>query len=394
MKNILFFLITGIFLFSCGSSEEKKTEDNVFYTCSMDPQVMEKKPGKCPICHMDLTKTIVDPLKSGDIKLNAEQIKLGNIATDTVGMRYIGNGKTLSATVVPDQNKNTSVTSWVEGRIEKIYFKSVGEKIEKGQPVYEIYSEQLITTQKDYLIALKQNSSSYGINYKQLAETAKQKLLLWGMSPEQIKDLSEKEEVKNVITVYSAYSGVISEIMFREGDYVAEGGLVFKLNDLSTLWVEAQLYASEVSAVSGIKEAEITFPSLPGKKVKGKVTFINPELSRESKIVIVRIEIPNSSALIKAGMQANITLQSTGKKALSLPSSAILLDEKGATVWIKKQENSFVPRMVTTGAANNGYTEITSGLEEGDIVVISGAYLLQSEYIFKNGADPMEGMEM
>ena len=396
-KLILFFsAITLLLLFSCGKKEEKE-ENNVFYTCSMDPQVMEKKPGKCPICHMELTKIIVDPqMKGATLKLSKGQLQLGNIKTDTVRISSISNDKTLSAIVAINQNKSSSITSWIAGRIEKLYFKSIGETIISGQPLYEIYSEQLIVTQKDYLIALQQQKTSNNglVNYRQLVEDSKQKLFLWGMNEKQINDLGKSKEVKNAMTILSKYSGIISEIMMQEGDYVMEGSTVFKLNDLSSVWVEAQLYPSEVTSLSEMKEAEVTFSSLLDKKIKGEINFINPELLSNSKINIARMEIPNSSLIFKPGMQAYISLHSNQKRAVSIPLTAILQDEKGATIWVQTGKNSFEPRMVDVGVENRDYIEILSGLKEGEIIVISGAYLLQSEYIFKKGADPMAGMQM
>lgn len=333
--------------------------------------------------------------KSVDLKLNIEQIRLGNIKVDTVKMRAIGTEKTLSGIVAINQNKSSSVISWLNGRVEKLYFKTTGETIQNGQPLYELYSEQLIATQKDYLIALQQSlHNTWVLDYKQLAENAKHKLLLWGMDENQIDALTKSKEIKNVVTISSKYAGTISEIMVREGDYVMEGNAIFKLNDLSSIWVEAQLYPSEMASISTMKEAEVIFPSLSNKKVYGKVSFINPELIQNSKTGIARIEISNSSQLFKPGMQAYVTLNSNPKKAIAIPSSAILRDDKGATVWVQNSIGSFEPRMIFTGTENSDYTEIVSGLENGEQIVISGAYLLQSEYIFKNGTDPMAGMKM
>ncbi len=329
------------------------------------------------------------------LKLSTEQMRLGNIKIETVQTRSISTGKTFSGIVALNQNKSSSIISWLNGRIEKLYFKAVGEMIQNGQPLYELYSEQLIATQKDYLIALQQqNLGETGLDYKQLADNAKQKLLLWGMSEKQINELKKSKQTKNVVTIFSTYAGIVSEVITHEGDYVMEGAAIFKMNDLSSIWVDAQLYTSEIASVSAIKEAEVIFPSLSNKKVYGKISFVNPELIQNSKIDIARIEIPNSSQLFKPGMQAYVILYSNPKKAIAIPSNAILRDDKGATAWVQNNTGYFEPRMVFTGIESSDYTEIVSGLENGEKVVISGAYLLQSEYIFKNGADPMAGMKM
>jgi len=195
-------------------------------------------------------------------------------------------------------------------------------------------------------------------------------------------------------TVYAEHSGIIAEVLVTMGDYVMEGSPVYKLTDLSSVWVEAQVYASEAATIPENTSAEVTFSSFPGKKSEGKITFANPELQSNSKLALVRIEIPNTEHALTPGMQAYITLRTNKKEALAVPSSAVLHDSHGATVWLKKSPGSYEPRMVQIGMENKEYTEILSGIEEGDAVVTSGAYLLQSEYIFKKGQDPMAGMKM
>jgi Cu(I)/Ag(I) efflux system membrane fusion protein len=240
----------------------------------------------------------------------------------------------------------------------------------------------------------EKNSSAIGFDYKQLAEATRQKLLLWGMSNMQISDLENSGEVKNIITIASGEDGIISELMISEGDYVMEGTPVFKLTDLSSVYVEAELYSTEAASLTSDTEAEVTVSSLHDKKVRGKITFATPELLADSKIIILRMEIPNPDQSMKPGMQTYITIRSGSKETFAVPLDAVIHDPQGATVWLKKSPGTYEPRMVETGMESKDYIEIISGLEEGDAVVTSGAYLLQSEYIFKKGEDPMAGMEM
>ncbi len=397
MKKVFVFLVL-LMMFATFSCKKKVVENqNVIYTCSMDPQVVEHHPGKCPICHMELTKVSSIPDKNDNtIHISDAEKELANIKTEFVETQTISNEKTFPAVVSVNQKTTDAITTKVQGRIEMLYYRSTGEKVEKGLPLFQIYSEELIAAQKQFLSALEQekNASALGIDYNQFAEAARRKLELWGMTSLQISELQRKGIPESVLTVYADRSGVIAEVTATMGDYVMEGSPIYKLTDLSSLWVEAQVYASEVASIPENIKAEVTFTSLPEKIVGGKITFANPELQINSKLVIVRMEIPNTAHTLIPGMQAYITLRTNEKETVAIPSSAVIHDTQGATVWLKKSPGVYEPRMVQLGMENKEYTEILNGVEEGDAVVTSGAYLLQSEYIFKKGQDPMAGMKM
>ncbi|HYV92371.1 MAG TPA: efflux RND transporter periplasmic adaptor subunit [Chitinophagales bacterium] len=398
MKKICVLLISIIVLLSVSCRKKEKAEDpNAIYSCSMDPQVVEHHPGKCPICHMDLTKVSGIPDKNDNtIHISDEEKKLANIKTEFVELQTLNNEKTFPAVVSVNQKLTDAISSRISGRIDMLYYRSIGEKVEKGLPLFQIYSEELIAAEKQYLVALQQsdNSSALGIDYTQLAEAALRKLELWGMSSTQLFELKRKGIPESVLTVYADRSGIIADVMVTMGDYVMEGTPVYKLTDLSSVWVEAQVYSSEAASIQENTKAEVTFPSLPDKTVEAKINFANPELLGDSKLILARIEIPNTDHALTPGMQAYITVRTHEKETLAISSSAVLHDSHGATVWLKKSPGVYEPRMVEIGMVNKEYTEILSGLEEGDAVVISGAYLLQSEYIFKKGQDPMAGMKM
>jgi len=396
MKNILLSLAL-ILAWSCNKESQNKTPDNVFYTCSMDPQVMEKKPGKCPICKMDLTKVIIDKNDSQQgLKLSKEQEQSANIKTIIISEGDLGREKTVNGRVVINENKRFKISSRVSGRIEKLYIKSLGETLNPGVKLYDLYSEDLLVAQKEYLMALEKSNafSESEMDYIQLADGAKNKLLLWGMSENQIKSLNNKKELSDVVTIYSSYKGVVTAINKREGDYVMDGDVVFETADLSTLWVEADLYASEVNEFDMNDPVSIKIIEFPGKIWNSHINFFAPQLQTQSKVNLIRADILNTDLSLRPGMQANIVLKENTKKALFLPLNAILQDSKGATVWIKAKDGTYQSRMVITGIESNDNIEIRSGIEIGEEVVINGAYLLNSEYIFKKGTNPMEGHDM
>jgi Cu(I)/Ag(I) efflux system membrane fusion protein len=396
MKNILFILAL-ILAWSCNEESKNKTPDNVFYTCSMDPQVMEKKPGKCPICKMDLTKVIIDKNdKQEGLKLNKEQEQLANIKTIIISEEDLAREKTVNGRIVINENKRFKISSRVSGRIERLYIKNPGEVINPGMKLYDLYSEELLVAQKEYLIAVEKSNQFPGseMDYIQLADGAKNKLRLWGMSDNQIKSLNNKKELSNTVSIYSSYKGVVTSVNKREGDYVMDGDVVFETADLSSLWVEAELYANEVNEFDINDPVSIKIIGFSGKIWNSHINFVAPQLQTQSKINLIRAEIPNTDMLLKPGMQANIVLKENTKKALSLPINAVLQDSRGATVWIKEKDGSYQSRMVITGIESNDNIEIRSGIAIGEEVVINGAYLLNSEYIFKKGTNPMAGHDM
>jgi membrane fusion protein, copper/silver efflux system len=395
MKNIFIILLIGTIIISCAKKEEK-LPDNVFYTCSMDPQIMEKKPGKCPICKMELTKVTVDKNQMNGLKMSDEQMELANVRTEEVDEGWIGEEKVLNAQIVANENYKQKISSRLDGRIEKLYFKNTGETVKQGDVLYEIYSEELLSTFREYVMALeKENQSSdVQVDYSKLREAAKNKLLLWGLTESQIKSLATSPETRPTVPILSKTNGTVTKINVKQGEYVTMGMDLFELTDFSNLWVEAQLFANEIQDFSYNDEAMVRISGIPDLDIKGKIDFILPELQPQSKVVLVRIGIPNKDLLLKPGMQAYITLKSNEHKALLVNANAVLEDSKGNSVWVKKNDGTFQIKMIEVGVENSGMFEVTSGLKQGDEVVVSGAYLLNSEYIFKKGASPMEGHDM
>jgi len=395
MRIIILIASLIFILSSCKSRKEITKESDTYYTCSMDPQVKEFKPGKCPICKMELTpvKKINGGMKD-EIQLSAQQIQLGNIVTDTIGNGSFGDQLVLTATLNFDQAKSSSVSSRVMGRIERLYYKNLGDYVKKGSPLYELYSEELNNAKQEYLLALERQKTfadEKAIDFNQLLQGAKNKLLLWGMSEGQLQELARIKKSTPTTTFYSTSGGYITEIGKLEGEYIMEGGPIVKLADLSSLWAEAQVYTSQLSSVDKNSNVTVRFPDFDSREIRGRIEFVNPEINPDTRINLIRVSIPNPGNQLKPGMPAYVILKSPQRKTLTLPVDAVIRDGKGATVWIQTAKNTFKSIMVQTGMENDDMIEIKSGLSAGDIVVVSGAYLLHSEYIFKKGSDPMAG---
>lgn len=398
MKYIIALAASLILLFSCGKKKQVTAASDIFYTCSMHPQVIQNKPGNCPICGMQLIQVNNSTAAKGDeIKLSAEQIELGNIHADTISKSSIGDKLVLTATLNFDQMKTTSVSSRIMGRVERLYYKNLGDFIKKGSPLFDLYSEELNNAKQEFLLALdkrKAFTSETVIDFDQLIQSSRNKLLLWGLNEQQVNELAKSGKASPITTFYSPANGYITQMDIREGDYVMEGGTIIKLADLSTLWAEAQVYTSQMAGINANSIVSVQLPDFENTEIKGKIDFVNPEINPDTRINLIRVSIPNPGNLLKPGMPAYVILKSPAQQTLTLPIDAVIRDGKGATVWLQIGSNSFKSVMVETGLETDDRIEIKSGLKEGDVVVTSGAYLLHSEYIFKKGADPMSGMKM
>ncbi len=398
MRYFIAILVLSFILVACKSKKTTVPADrDVYYTCSMDPQVKENKPGKCPICKMDLTPAKKSSHQNMDeIELSAQQIQLGNIRVDTLSSGHSGDQTILTATINFDRQKEYAVSSRIMGRVEKLYFKNLGDYVSKGTKLFDLYSEELNNVKQEYILLLEKQRvlDNSVMDFKQLVQAAKNKLLLWGMSETQVQELAKSSKANPLTSFYSTASGYITSLDIKEGEYVTEGGTVVRLADLSTLWAEAQVYSSQLSSVDKSGNAIVQFPDMPNKDVQGRIEFVSPEIRPNARINLVRVTIPNTGNQLKPGMQAVVVIKNQQHNALSLPVNAVILDNRGASVWVQTSSHKFKYKMVETGLISNGRIEIKSGLQGGDIIVTSGVYLLNSEYIFKIGSNPMAGMKM
>jgi Cu(I)/Ag(I) efflux system membrane fusion protein len=254
----------------------------------------------------------------------------------------------------------------------------------------------LNTAKQEYLLTLQKQEAlgNSVIDYNALIQSAKNKLLLWGMSEAQVKALNENDQSNYITSFYSASGGYVTELNIKEGDYVSEGTSIARLADLSSLWVEAQVYTYQLSQLNPSAKAVIQFPDIPGKQIEGNIEFVNPEINPATRINLIRITIPNKENNLRPGMPVYVIIRNPQKKTLSLPVDAVLQTGKMSMVWVQTSANKFMSKMIETGMESGGMIEIKSGLKEGDAVVVNGAYLLQSEYIFRKGASPMAGHDM
>lgn len=317
------------------------------------------------------------------VMLNDSQIRLANITTQKVMSGEIGETVTLNARLVTDEDKSQVISSRATGRIEKLFFKETGKPIHKGEPVYSLYSETLLTLQREYLLAKEQYEvlGKSESRYQAYFQSAEKKLALYGLSKKQITQLAESKSAQQTITFLSPSDGIVTAINVAEGQYVNEGALLYRIEDVSELWMEAELYPQEKALV---KTGDRITARIGNDEVGAKVIFMSPEYKTNSQITLLRAVVNNKDLKWKSGMQANVSLTHSSHHALSIPSEGVIRNEQGAQVFVLTDKNTFQSRQVKTGLEDFHQIEITEGIKEGETVVVTGAYLLHSELILKH----------
>ena len=397
MKTLTYSLLLSIAIVSsmCSKKDEHAQHQTAAekYTCPMHPQIIQDKPGTCPICGMDLVKMDMSTGVDGSIMLNESQIKLANIMTALTRLENMGANTILTGKLMVNEEQTEVISSRVQGRIEKLYFKEVGQRVLQGQKLYEIYSEPLLTLKQEYLLALRQFEKLKEQRYESFLTASEKKLILFGMTKDQIKQLAQQKKTDSRITFLAPATGIIARVDVTEGQYVSEGSALYRIEKLDQIWVEAELYPGESMLVKTGDVVSVQVNGFESMPVTGKVSFINPEYRQGSQIITLRAVINNQKHEFLPGMQATIILSHSEKKTIALPVDAVIRNAKGSHVWILGKDGAFKPRMVKTGLENFEKIEITGGIEEHETVVITGAYLLYGELVLKKGGDPMAGLK-
>ncbi|MFD3003939.1 efflux RND transporter periplasmic adaptor subunit [Pontibacter toksunensis] len=391
--NIFLLLLFVLTAAACQSDEAHEHAEGTTYTCPMHPQIVQNEPGTCPICHMDLVPVSQSGKDSGELMLSENQIALGNIKTRRIKYGDVSSNSILTGRLVIDETQTDVISSRVTGRIERLYIKETGQKVQKGQPLYEIYSEELLTLQREYLLALRQNQELGAENprFASILESARKKLLLYGLTEAQIRNLGKSENLDARVTFVAPTAGVVTDVSAAEGQYISEGAVLYRLGKLDKIWVEAELYPQELANVQAGDVVQVAVQGFAAEAVPAKVTFISPELRQGSQVTVLRAELPNVDDQYLPGMQASVVLPGKNGSTLAVPADAVIRDESGSHVWVQTGKNTFQARMVTLGEESADNVAILNGVKDNEKIVTSGAYLLYSEFVLKKGANPMAG---
>ena len=331
------------------------------------------------------------------ISLTPRDEQHANISIDTIRIKQIAEFSTVLGTANFDQGKISVITSRIRGRLDKLFVRNPQQYVKEGQPLYAIYSEELLTYENELLYALQMKSEPSNLDQSldQLIEAAEKKLMLWGLTNTQIEQLKKSKVASPLITFYSPVSGTLTELAVSEGQYVDEGTALFRIADMSQLWIEAQMYSTELGWLVGKTTIMVEFDAFPGEMFKVVPVFDNPALEADSKISLVRFKVENPYYKLKPGMMAYVNIRRSEKKTLVIPKSSIVVGEM-ISAWVKTGEGKYENRMLRLGIQNKQEVEVLSGLKAGELIVTNGAYLLNSALILKKGTGMpgMEGMKM
>ncbi len=387
MNKYIFILMLPFLAFATGCTEHKQgetAEAKLTYTCPMHPQVVQETAGTCPICGMDLV--VFDRSnQDASLVLNNNQIALANIRTISIGDTSMSSDLRVNGRVIADPQNNSIVSARVGGRIEKLFKKEKGLQVNPGEPLFSIYSEELAGLQQEYLVAYAQLKQFPGDEqFVRIEKAAKQKLQLFGQTPKQINAIIQNNKVSPYTTWYAETSGNIAEVMATEGSYVEEGGAVLRLESYRNVWIEADLYSNEQDMAGIGKSLNVLLPG-SNDPVSMTVSFVVPATIAGRQVVTVRGAIPNPGGKILPGMQAVVIVPRKVSGAMMLPVDAVIRDSRGAHVWREIGAGKFEPVAIHTGKEDASYVEVLHGLEKNDRIVVSGAYLLYSEYVLKKG---------
>jgi len=393
IKTLLSSVVMPSLLWTSCNNEQPTDKKAVVktFTCPMHPQIVQDHAGTCPICGMDLVP-FDKSNKDRFLTLDQNQQALANLSTMIVGANSLEDYLAINGRFTVNPEETNFISSRNPGRIEQLYIKETGIPIRRGQAIYKLYSEELLTLQKEYLMTYKQAEQfKNDKRFQEIFEGAKQKLLLYGQTPQQLSSLINNEKTSPYITIYAPSSGTVAEVLASEGQYVSEGASVLRLEGYQSMWVEADIYPREASLIKEGQKLSVLVNNNSSSPLSMDVQFITPSYQSNSQIMQLRGTVSNADQLIQAGMPATILLPRTSKTAaLTVPNNAIIRNGKSSHVWVALSKEKFQPRAVKTGVESFDQTEITAGLTAGDKVVVSGAYLLYSEYVLKKGGQPLD----
>lgn len=376
-------------------TEQAAGKKVLYWYDPMHPNYKSDKPGVAPDCGMDLVPMYEGQggVENGMITVTPERQRALGVRVAQVEEKVISRTLRTSGQVVPDETRIAHVHVKTPGWIEKVYVDFVGQMVKKGQPLFTIYSPDLVATQEEYLIAKRGQQSLGGSPYKDVAhnsesllDAARQRLQLWDLSDAQIQRLDKTGEVNRTITVYSPVTGYVTDKKAFPNISVNGDSDIYTITDLSRVWVTADVYESELPYVKVGQKADIKLSYVPGKSFDGRVTYNYPTLDPQTHTAKVRIDVPNTGLMLKPNMFADVELQVNYGKHMVVPEGAVLNSGTTQTVFVVHEDGKFEPREVTVGPTVDGQTIIEFGLEKGETIVSSGNFLLDSESRMKSSA--------
>ena len=387
---IILIMLTAIFIgCSNNKTEIATTETYDYYTCPMHPEIIQDEPGECPICGMDLvpgTRAADDHEHSHESLKDTDNglLTIDPVVVQNMGIRveHVAR-RTLQAQIKTigrlevAEDKSYAVNLKYSGWVEEIWADKTGQQLEKNDKLFEIYSPELISVQEEFLNAVL----TYGVN-KPITVSAEKKLLLWDVPADHLADIIKEKNARKNLIVRAPGNGYIMHKTIQAGSSIKAGSDLYHIADLSSIWVLAEVYENQIPFIREGQEVEVTITNIPGKPLKGKIEYIYPHLEKGTRTQKLRIIIDNPELLLKPGMYADVVIFNDKQNdILSVSASAVIRNGSEKLVFVSYDPGKYKAQKIETGLYNEttDHIEVLSGLQEGDLVVTSGQFLLDSE---------------
>jgi len=362
-----------------------------YWAAPMDPTYIRNEPGKSPM-GMDLVPVYEE---EGGEKEPASIIRIDPVTIQNMGVR-MGRVKRKPlvkhirafGNITYDERRIYAVNTKFNGWIEKLYVSFIGETVKKGQPLFDIYSPELVTAQEEYLLSLQHNASLKESPYPSIREGARRllkasrtRLRYWDLSEKQVKKIENTGIVQKTITIYSPASGVVIKKIAFQGHHVKAGEHLYEIADLSRVWVDVEIYEYELPWIKKGMPAKMELSYIPGKIFTGKVLYVYPFLTAKTRTAKLRLEFPNPDYQLKPNMYANVNLESAvSGDSLVIPQEAVIDSGVRKVVFVAMGKGKFQPREVKLGLeGNDNEFQVLEGLRENEQIVLSAQFMLDSE---------------
>jgi RND family efflux transporter MFP subunit len=381
---------------AAAATKERKIK---YWVSPMDPGYVRDKPGKAP-CGMDLVPVYegAEEEAPGTIKVSPTTVQSMGVTTTRVEVRPLSRLTLTVGTVTFDERNLNVITTKMDGWVEHLYIRATGDPIRRGQNLLSIYSPELVTTQNEYLLALKNLKALEKSGFpeleagaRRLLAAARQRLRYWDIPESQIARLEETGEVQKTLTLVSPVNGIVTKREVTQGMYVKAGMPALEVADLSTIWVDADIYQYELPWIKVGQTVTMTLDYLPGESFQGRIDYIYPYMKEATRTARVRLRFANPNYKLKPDMFAQVKIDSpVTHNAVVVPSDAVLDTGLKQHVFIALGQGRFEPREVKLGVlGNDGLREVLSGLKGGEEVVTSAQFMLDSESRFREAVQMM-----
>lgn len=382
----LIALVGAIAFIMHPESVHDHSEPEGYWTCPMHPQVRSDEPGACPICGMPLVHQDASPAQVETVAVSDTMQRMIGISTTVVGRR--GGGRTIRTVgrVEVNEQKIAYVQTKVQGWIEDLSIDFAGQRVTAGQPLLRMYSPELLASEEEYLIALEAEERMGASNdpdarerSSALREGAEKRLALFDVPREEIARLKRTRRANRTVTLKSPVTGYVLEIMARRGMEVSPEMVLYKVANLSSVWVTADVYEDEMANVQAGMPAVMRFRQLPGREFTGRVEYVYPFLDAEARTNKVRIALANPALDLRPGMYGEVILEMPGVAELTVPIDAVIRTGTRDIVYVEISPGQFAGREIELGPRRADEYVVRSGLSAGDTIVERGGFFLDSE---------------